>query len=131
MQSTDRPIPSPAANPETQAYWDAANRDELLIKRCAACGQPHHYPRAYCPFCFGETRWEKASGRGAIYSFSVMRRAPVPFAIAYVALAEGPIIMSNIVECDLDALRIGQQVEVCFKASENGTKVPVFRPAAD
>jgi len=58
-----------------------------------------------------------------------MRRgAPVPYAIAYVTLAEGPTMMTNIVDCDLDAIKIGQKVKVVFKPSEGGPPVPCFAP---
>ena len=59
-----------------------------------------------------------------------MRRAPVPYAIAYVTLDEGPTMMTNIVDCDLDAIRIGQAVRVVFKPTEDGgPPVPMFSPA--
>lgn len=130
MQAETRPIQMPLPNVETKPYWTAADQGQLMIKRCKSCGEAHHYPRAYCPQCWGETDWIQASGRGAVYSFSVMRRAAVPFAIAYVALEEGPIMVSNIVECDLDALYIGQPVEVCFQATQEGPRIPMFRPTA-
>jgi uncharacterized protein len=69
-----------------------------------------------------------ASGRGTIYTFSVMRRAKEPYAIAYVTLAEGPTMMTNIVDCDFDKLSIGQAVSVIFKDTESGPPVPMFRP---
>ena len=58
-----------------------------------------------------------------------MRRAPVPYAIAYVTLEEGVTMMTNPVDCDLDAIRIGQPVRVVFKASDSGPPVPMFTPA--
>ena len=126
-----RKIAPPQPNPETKPYWEAASRGKLLIKRCEACGEVHFYPRALCPFCFSDrTVWQEASGDGTIYTFSVTRRAPVPFAIAYVTLAEGPMMMTNIVDCDLDAIRIGQAVTVVFEPSEGGPPVPMFKPAA-
>jgi len=130
MAATERSIPAPPVNPETQACWDAAARGTLLLKRCTACGEPHWYPRALCPFCGSDrTEWTEASGRGTIYSYSVFRRAPVPYAIAYVTLAEGPTMMTNIVGCDLDAIRIGQAVRVRFTPTEDGPPVPTFTPA--
>ena len=73
--------------------------------------------------------WQEASGRGTVYTYSVMRRAPVPYCIAYVTLAEGPTMMTNIVDCDLDTVRIGQAVRLVFKPSEGGPPVPMFTPA--
>jgi uncharacterized OB-fold protein len=57
-----------------------------------------------------------------------MRQAKIPYAIAYVTLDEGPTMMTNIVETDLDAIRIGQRVRVVFVPTEGGAPVPMFRP---
>ncbi len=90
-EQQQRKISAPAVNLETQHFWDAAADGKLLIKKCTACGEPHFYPRTHCPFCFSDkTEWVEASGKGTVYTYSVMRRAPIPYAIAYVTLAEGP-----------------------------------------
>ena len=128
MMTTKRKLAAPIANVETQPYWDAASKGKLMLKRCTSCGQPHFYPRALCPFCFGETEWIESKGEGEIYSFSVMQRAPIPYAIVFVKLDEGPIMMSNIVDCDFDALRIGRRMKATFEAAENGQAVPMFSP---
>lgn len=127
--TSQRKIAAPVANVETQPYWDAANAGKLLVKKCLGCGEHHFYPRALCPFCFGETEWVEAKGTGEIYSFSVMRRAEPPYTIAWVKLDEGPAIMTNLVNCDFDALRIGQRVKATFVAAEGGQKVQMFEPA--
>lgn len=128
-ETKERKIPAPAASPETQAFWDAAAQGKLLVKRCAACGEYHHYPRSICPFCFSErTEWREASGSGTIYSYSVMRRAQTPYVIAYVTLDEGVTMMTNIIDCDPDTARIGQRVKVCFRPSDGGPPVPMFTP---
>ena len=129
MPAQERKIPAPQTNPEIQPFWDAAAQGTLMVKRCAACGQAHHYPRAICPFCGSDrTEWQQASGQGTIYSYSVMRRVPVPYAIAYVTLAEGVTMVTNIVDCDLDQIRIGQPVKVVFKPTDGGPPVPMFTP---
>ena len=126
----ERKITPPVANPETAAFWEAAARGELLIKKCLACGEVHFYPRALCPFCFSDrTEWQAVSGRGTIYSFSIMRRAAAPYVIAYVTLDEGVSLMTNIVDCDFAAIRIGQKVRVVWKPSDGGPPVPMFTPA--
>ena len=130
MAGAERKIDAPQPSPETKPFWDAAAVGRLVIKRCAACGEHHHYPRSICPFCGSDrTEWRDASGRGTIYTYSVMRRAPVPYAIAYVTLEEGVSMMTNIVDCDLDAIRVGQKVRVVFKPTEGGPPVPMFAPA--
>ena len=93
------------------------------VPTCGACGKAHWYPRAICPFCGSDkVEWRAASGRGTIYTFSVMRRAKEPYAIAYVTLAEGPAMLTNIVECDFDALRVGQTVSVVFRRRRTGRR---------
>ena len=130
MANAQRTIPAPAPSPETQAFWEGAAQGKLLIKKCRACGQTHYYPRALCPFCFSDaTEWQAAAGTGTLYSYSVMRRAEVPYAIAYVTLDEGPTMMTNLVDCDFDALRIGQRVKLTFTPTDGGPPVPTFTPA--
>ena len=131
MQSRERKIQPPQPNPETKAFWDAAAKGRLMIGKCNACAETHYYPRALCPFCFSEqTELQRASGNATIYTYSVMRRTPIPYAIAYVTLAEGPTIMTNIVDCDLDRIRIGQAVRLVFKPSDGGPPVPMFTPVS-
>ena len=130
MQSQERKIQAPQPNLETKAFWDAAAEGKLMIGKCLACGQVFYYPRAICPFSFSDkTELQQASGNGTIYTYSVMRRAPVPYAIAYVTLQEGVSMMTNIVDCDLDKIKIGQAVRLVFKPSEGGPLVPMFTPA--
>jgi uncharacterized OB-fold protein len=123
-----RKIPAPIATSETETFWSAARERRFVVPTCGACGKAHWYPRAICPFCGSDKiEWRNASGRGTIYTFSVMRRAKEPYAIAYVTLAEGPTMMTNIVDCDFDKLSIGQAVNVVFKETEGGPPVPMFK----
>lgn len=118
-----------SADVALEPYWQAAREGRLLLKLCRACGKSHYYPRPLCPFCMSsDTEWREASGQGSIYSWSVERRATPPYAIAFVALAEGPTLLTNIVDCNLDALAIGQQVTLAFETRDE-QPVPVFRPA--
>jgi uncharacterized OB-fold protein len=130
-QYQERKMRDPALNPGDQPYFDAAAEGKLMLKKCADCGQHHHYPRALCPFCMSErVQWVQAKGTGEIYTFSVSRRAgPVVYCIAYVTLDEGVKMMTNIVDCDLDSIKIGQKVKVAFKKTEGGVSMPVFAPA--
>ena len=123
----ERRIPAPHSTPETAEFWKAAGEGKFLVRFCAACGKAHWYPRSMCPFCASErTEWRPGSGRGTIYTYSVMRRVDVPYAIAYVTLDEGPTMLTNIVDCDLDAVAIGKKVRLVFKPSDGGPPVPMF-----
>jgi uncharacterized OB-fold protein len=102
-------------NPENQAFFDAAREGRFMLGRCKSCNELHYYPRAVCPFCSGSTALVAAKGRGKIYSYSVMRRVEKPYAIAYVTLDEGVIVLTNLVDCDFDRLAIGKPVRVVFK----------------
>jgi uncharacterized protein len=127
-----RPIAAPEVSPETEAFWSGARDGSLLLGRCNTCGATYYYPRALCPFCLSaDTRLENALGKGQIYSFSVMRVAPIPYVIALVTLVEGPTMMTNIVECNLDQLAIGQSVRLVLKPSDDGQLVPMFTPETD
>lgn len=118
--------------PEVADYLTYAGQGQLMLKKCLDCGDFHFYPRPVCPHCFsGNTQWSRAAGEGVIYSFSVMRRSAVPYVIAYVQLAEGVSMMTNVVDCDPDALRIGQKVRLTFRESEGHGTIPVFAPSAD
>jgi len=127
----ERKYRDPALNPGDAPYFEAAGEGKLMLKKCKDCGKLHHYPRAICPHCFSQNlEWVQAKGTGVIYTYSVTRRGgPVPYAIGYVTLDEGLKLMTNFVNCDLDALKIGQKVKVSFVKSENGTSLPVFEPA--
>ena len=127
MEIKQRKIPFSAGNPENLTFWNAAAEGKFIIRKCNSCGRAHWYPRAICPFCFSDkTDWVTATGKGKIYSFSVMRRAPEPYAIAYVTLEEGPTMLTNIVDCDFDTLKIGLAVKLVFKSSEGSFPVPMF-----
>lgn len=128
--ATERKMPAPLMNPEAQPWFDSAAQGKLVYRHCTACNQAHHYPRNICPHCFSaSTEWKESAGKGEIYSYSVLRRGtPVPYCIAYIALDEGVTIMSNIVECDFDAVRIGMRVKVQFTQADGGAQMPVFAP---
>ncbi|GHK02695.1 Zn-ribbon domain-containing OB-fold protein [Streptomyces sp. NPDC003753] len=115
----------------TRPYWDAAARGRLLVRRCAACGSAHHYPREFCPFCWSDgVTWEPASGRATLYTWSVVHRNDLPpfdgrtpYVAAVVDLAEGPRMMTEVVGCEPSGLRVGMALEAAFREG-----VPVFRP---
>jgi uncharacterized OB-fold protein len=117
-------------SPETVHFWKSLEQGRFLVRRCEACGEAHWYPRAICPFCFSsDTQWREGTGRGTIYSYSIMRRAKTPYAIAFVTLEEGPTLLTNIVDCAFDDIRIGQKVELAIRKREDGLPLHMFKPA--
>ncbi|MGH2364130.1 MAG: Zn-ribbon domain-containing OB-fold protein [Chloroflexota bacterium] len=133
------PNPAPMVTSETRPFWEGTGRGELLLPRCDACHTLFWYPRGFCPACGSfSISWQKASGRGQVYSFTVNRRGVADhpdyreagvYVLAYVQLEEGPRIMTNIVECDPDRVAVGQPVQVVFHDTGQGTALPRFRPA--
>jgi len=127
----------PVIEPESQPFWDAAKEGRLLIQRCEACGRAQHYPRPFCASCWSDrVVWEEASGRGELYTYSVVYMndlAPfaerVPYVAAAVDLEEGPRIMTNIVGADPAELRVGAPVMVDFEPLNDEITAPVFRLA--
>lgn len=119
---------SPFVSPENRAWAEAAERGVLLLKHCRACGRNHYYPRPFCPFCFSEDVEDlAATGEGRIYTFTVNRTQPELRINAYVTLADGPTIMTEIVGADPDAVKIGNEVTLAFRSSAMGFPAPVFQ----
>src|SRR5262245_58258921 len=98
----DHEPPVPAVNADTKPYWDAARAGRLILRFCGACRKPHFPPRHLCPTCWAPCAdWIESTGRGSVYSFTVMRRAPspefsasVPYVVALVDLEEGPRMLA-------------------------------------
>jgi len=130
--------PIPRIDEESKGYWEACRRHELVLQRCGACATLRYYPRATCPECLSdEVRWERMSGRGTVYTFTVTHqnqapgfREELPYVLAYVTLDEGVQMLTNIVECPVDQVRIGMPVEVTFQDVSEEVAIPRFKPAA-
>ncbi len=124
-----RKIPAPRVLPESLPFWQAADEGRYLVKKCSSCGKVHHYPRDICPFCLSaDTVWQDSPGTGVVYSFSTMGQGDAAYTMAYVTLDEGVTVMSNLVDCDLAKVTIGQKVRVVFTPTEGGHAVPMFTP---
>jgi uncharacterized protein len=114
----------PTIDDDTRPYWDAARDGRLLLRRCNACGAHHHYPRTFCPECWSdEVAWVEASGRATLYTHSTVFlndlppfHEQVPYVAAVVELAEGPRMMTKVVDCEPDQLEVGMALEVTFVA---------------
>jgi uncharacterized protein len=130
----DLPTPDNA----TQEFWSGTHEGRLRIKRCNACRRAHFYPRPFCPYCWSEdVVWEDASGRGSLYTYSIVYQNDlppfperVPYVAAVVELEEGPRMMTNVVDCPFDQLRVGMELEVTYRQETEEITLPVFRPLA-
>lgn len=112
-------------------YWQAAHEGKLLLRRCRDTGRAFHPPRNFSPFT-GSRRveWIEASGQGTLYSYSIIEPKEKPaHCIAYVALAEGPVMMTNLVDYDPETVTIGQPVELVFVDDAQGQSIAMFKPA--
>lgn len=132
MTEYNRPLPVPDG--DTRPYWEAARQHRLVIQRCAACRQAIFYPRSVCPHCGSDQiDWIEARGRGTIYSYTVVHRAPagfadlVPYVVALIDLDEGVRLMSNVIGCAPDAVRVGAPVDVAFDDVTSQMTLPKFR----
>ncbi len=125
----ERQFPAAIVNPESQPYWDAAAQGQAADQVLQGLQEELLLPALDLPVLrLDDTEWKEASGKGEIYTHSTMRRVPEPYTLAYVTLAEGPKMLTNIVDCDVDKLKIGQKVHVVFKPAKEGPPIPAFAP---
>ena len=130
-----RPV-VPVANFDTQPFWDGCARGELLLQRCSSCQAFRHPPSPICPDCLSDQHnWVRASGRGTVYTFVVVRETRargwdkmVPYVVAVIALDEGPRMLSNLTHVAPEAVTIEMPVEVTFEELDGTTKLPLFQP---
>ena len=131
------PVKPPAVNAETQPFWDATAEGRIELPKCVDCDLVIWYPRAICPDCQStDLVWEQMSGRGEVYSFSVLRagvsrawRDSLPYVVAYVKLNEGPVMLTNVVGCDPEDVTIGMPVSAVFDDTGEENALVRFEPA--
>lgn len=129
----DRPLPKP--NPETAHFWDGLREGELRLQRCHTCAHAYFPPRAFCPSCHSrDVDVFAASGRATLHSYVIHHRDvpgfDAPYAIAVVELAEGPRIMTNIVDAPQtpEALVLDMPLELVATPVSEEISLPLFRP---
>ena len=128
--------PLPRIDDDTRAYWAGCARGLLLLQHCRDCRHVQFYQRALCGRCLGANLEHRpASGRGAIYSFSTVYRPPsqefkddVPYTVVLVELAEGPRMISTLVDAPPETVRIDQPVEIVYEPVTPEIALPRFRP---
>jgi uncharacterized OB-fold protein len=119
-----------AANPDLAFFWEATKKESMLLPHCADFGKTHWHPRLFCPFCFSnKLEWKESAGKATLYAATTLSKASEPYIVAYVELAEGPLMLTNIVDCSLDDLQIGSPLTLTFSPMSSGHFLPVFRLA--
>ncbi len=134
---TDAPAkPAPRPTADSADFWRYCAEGSLMLRHCRACDATMFYPRILCTNCMStDLDWRPASGRGTVHAVSVVYRAPgdafrpdVPYVIALVELAEGPRLMSNIVDCPPDEVHIDMPVRLRFESRGPDIAIPQFAP---
>jgi uncharacterized OB-fold protein len=131
-----KPRPAPVPEPESADFWAALREGRLLVQRCQVCGNHQLYPRDRCLACRGPVEWAVASGRGTVYSYTVIRqnhsrpfRDWIPYVVALIDLEEGPRVMSNVVGIDPEDVHVGMAVKATrFEAVSDEAGIALFEP---
>ncbi|MFT5133010.1 MAG: putative OB-fold protein [Gammaproteobacteria bacterium] len=126
----------PLPSPETKHYWQGCHEHELRIQRCKDCGNHQFYPRIICTSCMSShVEWIESSGKGEVLSYTIITRAvseayvqDVPYIVALIKLQEGPCMMSNVVKCEVEEVKIGMPVSVVFEDWSEEISIPKFQP---
>ena len=130
-----RMLPQPT--PETAHFWEGCREGELRLQRCRACAKAYFPPRPFCPHCASrEVEVFAASGKASLYSYVINHRprpdvGTEPHSIAVVELAEGPRMMTNVVNCPQtpEALQLDMPLQVMFRKESEEISLPFFEPA--
>ena len=117
-------------------YWRAAAKGTLVVPLCRDCGATFWHPRPRCPHCGSSAvEWRQHPGNGTVHTFTVIRqsqdpffKSKVPYAVAMVQLDNGPLVMSNLADCEVDAIKIGMRVKVMFEPVTEELAIPMFKP---
>lgn len=132
--TNDQMIPLPHPTELSRPHWDACREGKLKVQRCRQCDTFVFIPQPCCTHCQSiELEWVESSGRGRVYSCSVVHRAPrpqfeVPYVVAIIELEEGWHMLSNVLECPVDTVVIDLPVKVEFRKMTEEITLPYFVP---
>lgn len=125
----------PPLGHDNRWWWEGIERGELLIQKCSACGTLRHPPRPMCGKC-QSLEWGSivAKGRGTVYSFTILHHPKLPgyeypLPCVLIELEEGTRLVSNVVGCKPEEIRIGMPVALSIEAVDDQIELPLFRPA--
>lgn len=130
--------PLPLIEPEAQPYWDGLKAHQMKVQRCDDCGRWFFPPRTMCPGCLSENlTWTPVSGRGKIWAAVTYHLASaqgfgqedLPYNVSIVELEEGPRLLSNVIDCPPDEVKIGLPVAVVYQDVSEDITLAKFRAA--
>ena len=129
-----------STNAWTQPFWDATARHTLVAPQCGHCGTWRMPPTPFCPSCQSQDiAWRTLSGRGVVYSYTIVERALVsgtqghlPYVPAVIELegAGGVRLISNVVDVDVASICVGMPVQVVWDDHPSGVALPRVVPLA-
>lgn len=119
-----------------EEYWLHCERGEFQLRRCQDCGAWQFPPATGCATCLSRNLvWQPASGRGRLWSWVRIHQAyyphlkdRLPYNVAMIELAEGPLMISSLVGDDAERAQCDAPVELVFE-EDNGKQLPKFRLA--
>ena len=132
-QSPRIPLPTPTAI--SAPHWEGCRQGELRVQHCRACGKYVFIPQPTCTDCLSsDLDWVTSSGRGQLYSYTVVHRPQqpsfeTPYVVAIVELDEGFHMLTNLIDCPEHAIAVGMPLEAVFKPLSEEITLPYFRPA--
>lgn len=130
------PLPHAVPTGASAPFWAGCAAGELRYQRCGNCAAVAFPPVETCRECLsGDLAWEVSSGRGTVYSWTVVHRPAtpafaVPYAPAIVDVAEGFSVLSNLVDVAPEDITAGLPVAVRFVSVAAGPALPYFAPAS-
>jgi len=135
--SADVPRPLPVLEGLAGEFYGFCRQGELRFQRCGECRAWRHVPRELCAECGSwDWSWEPSSGRGRVFSWTVVARAlhpafqaDTPYAVVIVELDEGMRLLTHVPDVPTDSLRVDLPVEVYFEAVTPDVTLPLCRPA--
>ena len=125
----------PAVTASNRPFWEVAKKHELVVYGCANCGALYSQVTDCIACDSPHMEWVKVGGTGQVFTFCVFRQAfhpawqdDIPYNVAYVKLDEGPLLITNIVGCSDNDIRIGMPVRVVFDDISDDVTLPKFTP---
>ena len=129
----DFPRPFPFPDRDTTPFWEAQNKHVLQFQRCSKCQTVRYVVGPLCPQCHSfEFDWIESSGRGIVYSFTVVRHQThpaftPPYTVLLVEMEEGPRVIAQLRAPEGVEVSIGTAVHVEWEDHEHQS-LPVFVP---